>query len=99
MITPKFKKFFKKANSKKKNFSKLKNSDREHFSECFKCGKLDHIVKNCLLLKEEEEAKQSRKQGKKQAGNNSGRRFSMQCLWLGEIQPRRMKGLRKRMQQ
>jgi len=31
MITHKFKKFFKKAkeNSKKKNFSKLKNSDRE----------------------------------------------------------------------
>ena len=31
MITCKFKKFFKKAkgNSKKKNFNKLKNSDRE----------------------------------------------------------------------
>jgi len=58
MITQKFKKFFKKAkeNSKKKNFSKLKNSDRKQFSGCFKCGKLDHIVKNCPLLKEEQEA-------------------------------------------
>jgi len=55
MITRKFKKFFKKAkeNSNKKNFSKFKNSDREQFSGCFKCGKLDHIVKNCPLLKEE----------------------------------------------
>jgi len=46
MITHKFK-FFKKAkeNSKKKNFSKFRNSDREQFSGCFKCGKLDHIVK------------------------------------------------------
>jgi len=53
MFTRKFKKFFKKAkeNSKKKNFSKAKSSDREQFSGCFKCGKHDHIVKNCPLLK------------------------------------------------
>jgi len=56
MITCKFKKFFKKAKeNSRKNFSKLKNSDREQFSWCFKCGKLDHIVKNCPLLKEEQE--------------------------------------------
>ena len=55
VIARKFKNFFKKAkeNSKKKNFSKLKNSDREQFSGCFKCGKLDHLVKDCPLLKEE----------------------------------------------
>ena len=55
MITRKFKKFFKKTkeNAMRKNFSKLKNTDREQFSGCFKCGKLDHIVKNCPLLKEE----------------------------------------------
>ena len=57
MITRKFKKFFKKTkeNARRKNFSKLKNTDREQFSGCFKCGKLDHIVKNCPLLKEEQE--------------------------------------------
>jgi len=57
MITRKFKKFFKKAkeSTRKKNFSKFKNIDREQFSGCFKCGKLDHIVKNCTLLKEEQE--------------------------------------------
>jgi len=45
IITRKFKKFFKKAkeNSKRKNFSKLKNSNREQFLGCFKCGKLDHM--------------------------------------------------------
>jgi len=69
MITCKFKKFFKKAkeNSKRKTFSKLKNSDREQFSGYFKYGKLHHIVKNCPLLKEEQEAEQCRKH----AGNNS----------------------------
>jgi len=85
MITRKFKKFFKKAkeNSKRKNFSKLKNSDREQFSGCFKYGKLDHIVKNCPLLKEKQEAEQSRKQGHKQAGNSSARHFSraMRTAW------------------
>ena len=57
IITHKFKKFFKKAkeNSKKKNFSKFKNTDQEQFSGCFKSGKLDHIIKNCQLLKEEQE--------------------------------------------
>jgi len=55
MITQKFKKFFKKAkeNTKKKNFSKAKNKDQEQFSGCCKCGKLEHIVENCPLLKEE----------------------------------------------
>jgi len=57
MITRKFKKFFKKTkeNSKKKNFSKPRNTNPEQFSGCFKCGKHDHIVKNCPLLKEEQE--------------------------------------------
>ena len=58
MITQKFKKFFKKAkeNTKRKNFSKSKNNDWKYFSGCFKCDKLDHIMKNCPLLKEEQEA-------------------------------------------
>ena len=99
MTTRKFKRFFKKAkeNSKKKNFSKFKNSDQEQFSGCFKFDKLDHIVKNCSLLKEEQEAEQSRKQGRKQAGNSFVGVSQGQCLRLRKIQPRRMKGLRKRM--
>ena len=57
MITCKFKTFFKKEkeSTRKKNFSKFKNTDREQFSGCSKCGNLDHIVKNCPLLKEEQE--------------------------------------------
>jgi len=68
MITRRFKKFFKKAreNSKKKNTSKPRSSDREQFTGCFKCGKHDHIVKNCPLLKEEQETEQFRNQGRKQ---------------------------------
>jgi len=67
MITRKFKKFFKKAkeNTKKKNFSKSEINDRKQFLGCFKCGKLDHIVKNFPLLKEEQELEQFRKQGRK----------------------------------
>ena len=59
MITWKFKKFFKKAkqNSKKKNFSKPRSNECEQFSDCLNCGKHDHIVKNCPLLKEEQEQK------------------------------------------
>ena len=59
MFTRKFKKLFKKAkeNYKKKNFSKARNSDWEQFSGCLKCGKHDHIVKNCPLLKGEHEQK------------------------------------------
>jgi len=81
MISRKFKKFFKKTKeiSRRKNFGKIKNSEKEQFSGCFKCGKLDHIVKNCPLLKEEE-AEQSRKQGRKQGGNSSARRFSRAML-------------------
>jgi len=60
MFSRKFKKFFKKAkeNSKGKNLSKPRNSDREQFTGCFKCGKYDHIVKDCPLLKEELEQEQ-----------------------------------------
>jgi len=70
--------FFKKAkeNTKKKNFNKSKNNDREYFLGCFKCGKLDHIVKNCPLLKEEQEPEQCRKQ----AVNSSARCFSRAML-------------------
>jgi len=85
MITRKFKKFFKKVkeSTRKKNFSRFKNTDRKQFSGCFKCGKLDHIIKNCLLLKEEQETEQPRKQGKKQVGNSSSRRFlkAMLVAW------------------
>jgi len=55
MITRKFKKFFKKRkeSTRRKHPSKFKNTDREQFSGCFKCGKLNHIVKNCPQLKKE----------------------------------------------
>jgi len=53
MITYKFKNLFTKAkeNSKRKNLNKYRNNDREQLTGCFKCGKHDHIVKNCPLLK------------------------------------------------
>ena len=82
MITRKFKKFFKKAkeNSKKKNVSKPRGNEREQFTGCFKCGKSEHIVKKCPLLKEEHDSEQFRKQGRKQFQNNSARRFSKAML-------------------
>jgi len=81
-ITRKFKKFFKKTkeNARRKNFNKLKNTDREQFSGCFKCGKLNHIVKSYPLLKDEQDQEHPRKQGGKQAGNSSRRRFSKAML-------------------
>ena len=60
VITRRFKKLFKKAkeNFNKKNISKPISNDREQFTSCFKCGKRDHIVKKCPLLKEEQEIEQ-----------------------------------------
>jgi len=67
IITRKFKKFFKKTKegTRKKHPDKFKSTDREQFSGCFKCGKMDHIVKNCPQLKEEQEAEPPKKQGRK----------------------------------
>jgi len=67
MITRKFKKFFKKAreNSKKKSTNKPRSSDRDRFTGCFKCGKQDHIVKNCPMLKEEQGPEQFQNHGRK----------------------------------
>jgi len=67
MITRKFKKFFKKtkAGTRQKYPNRSKNTDREQFSGCFKCGKMDHIVKNCPQLKEEQEAEPPKKQFRK----------------------------------
>jgi len=58
---------FKKAkkNSKKKNSGKPRKNDQEQLTGCFKCGKHDHIVKNCPLLKKERKQEQFQKQGKK----------------------------------
>ena len=44
------------------------------------CVKFGHVVKNCLLLKEEQEPEQSRKQGRKQVGNSFFRCFSRAML-------------------
>ena len=82
LMTRKFKKFFKKVkeNSKRKDFSKFRNIPREQFTGCFKCGKPDHLVKNCPLLQEEQEFEQPRKQVRKQPVNTSGKRFSKAML-------------------
>ena len=47
MLTRKFKKFFKKikAGTRKKQPNKSKNTDRDQLVGCFKCGKMDHIIK------------------------------------------------------
>jgi len=57
-----------------------RNSNREQFSGCFKCGKLDHIVKYCPQRKKEQEVESPKKQGRKQAGNRSGRLFCKAIL-------------------
>ena len=67
MITRKFRKFFKKTKkgTRRKYPSKFKNTDREQFTGRFKCGKIDHIVKNCPQLKKEQEAEPPEKQFRK----------------------------------
>jgi len=55
IVTRKFKKLFKKAggNINKGSTGKPQNSDHDQLSGCFRCGKPDHIVKNCPMQKEE----------------------------------------------
>ena len=77
-IARKFKNFFKEAESKYKNgnTSKAKNSDRDQFSRCFKCGRQDHVVKNCPLLKEEQGSEQVRTRAKKTQLTNAEKWFT-----------------------
>jgi len=82
MLTWKFKKFFKKtkAGTRQKQPSRTKNTDRHQFTGCFKCGKMDHIIKNCPQLKEEQESETPKRQFRKQGGNSSGKRFTRAML-------------------
>ena len=84
-MTRKFKKFFKKTKVgvKAKQPSKPKSNDREQFTGCFKCGKLDHIIKNCPQLKEDQAAETPSRLFRKKGGNNSGKRFAraMMAAW------------------
>jgi len=41
---------------------------------------MDHIVKNCLQLKEDQETKPPKKEFRKQGGNSSGKRFTRAML-------------------
>jgi len=79
MFARKFKKFVKKtkAGMKQKQPTRSKNSDRDQFTGCFKCGKMDHIIKNCPQLKEDQAA-----ESPKRKVENS---LQEQCLLLEVI--------------
>jgi len=82
---PEFKKFFKKArgNLKKASTSKPRSSDRDKFSSCFKCGKHDHIVKNCPMQNEEQGLEHFQNYGKRPQQSNSAGRVTkgMMAAW------------------
>ncbi|MCD7460085.1 hypothetical protein HAX54_042818 [Datura stramonium] len=55
MFVRRFKKFFRKEKSEKRESrNKNKSSEEGQFQGCFKCGKMDHMIKDCPLLKEEQ---------------------------------------------
>jgi len=78
MLARKFKKFFKKtkAGTRQKQPGRSKNTDRDQFTGCFKCGKMDHIIKNCPQRKEEQESESPKKHFRKKGGNSSGKKFT-----------------------
>jgi len=82
MLARKFKKFFKKtkAGTRQKQPGRFKNTDRDQFTGCFKCGKMDHIIKNCPQLKEERESESPKKLLRKKGGNSTGKRFTRAML-------------------
>jgi len=53
------------------------------FSGCFKCGRQDHVVKNCHLLKEKQGSEQVRTRGKKTQLTNAEKWFTkpMMAAW------------------
>jgi len=82
MLARKFKKFFKKtkAGTRQKQPSRSKNTDRDQFTGCFKCGKMDHMIKNCPQLKEEHELESPKRLFRKKGGNSSGKKFTRAML-------------------
>ncbi|MCE0480722.1 hypothetical protein HAX54_037814 [Datura stramonium] len=63
MLVRKFRKFFRKANLKKKeSHNKGKSYEKVQFQGCFKCGKIDHLIKDCPLFKEEQRKKSKKQQ-------------------------------------
>ena len=88
MLTRKFKKFFKKtkARTTQKQPNRSKNIDRDQFTGCFKCGKMDHIIKNCPQLKEEQESEPPKRLFRKQGGNSSGKKvYKSHACCLGRL--------------
>ncbi|MCD7454252.1 hypothetical protein HAX54_024135 [Datura stramonium] len=58
-----FTKFFKKEKSEKRESrNKNKSSEKGQFQGCFKCGKMDHMIKDCPLLKEEQRRNSKKQQ-------------------------------------
>jgi len=60
MVARRVTKLLKKAGwqLKKGSTRKARSSDRDKVSGCFKCGKHDHVMKNCLLQNEEQGSEQ-----------------------------------------
>jgi len=85
MLARKFKKFFKKtkAGTRQKQPGRSKKTNLDQFTGCFKCGKMDHIIKSYPQLKEEQELESPKRQFKKKGGNSSGKKFTgaMLAAW------------------
>ena len=76
LVTRKFKKIFKQVRKriKKGSTSKARNNDQDQTSGCFRCGKLNHIVKYYPIQKEEQASEQFRNWGKKPQLSGSTKR-------------------------
>jgi len=82
MLARKFKKFFKKTKTgtRQKQPGRSKNTDRDQFTGCFKCSKMDHIIKNCPQLKEEQKSESPKRLFRKKGGNSPGKKFTRAML-------------------
>ncbi|MCD9640199.1 hypothetical protein HAX54_025380 [Datura stramonium] len=78
MFVRRFTKFFKKEKLEKRE-SRIKNksSEKRQFQGCFKYGKMDHMIKDCPLLKEE----QRRNSKKQQELASKAFKKAMKATW------------------
>ncbi|MCD7458616.1 hypothetical protein HAX54_038663 [Datura stramonium] len=88
MFIRRFTKFFKKKKSEKRESrNKNKSSEKGQFQGCFKYGKMDHMIKDCPLLKEE----QRRNSKKQQELASKAFKKAMKATW-GETSDEKSEG-------
>ncbi|XP_070021974.1 uncharacterized protein [Nicotiana sylvestris] len=85
MITRDFKKYLMRGNGRGTTFNKPMAHEKKTNKGCYKCGKTDHMIKNCpqwkIEWKKERAERRNRKKEQVQPKRNKGSTKSMVATW------------------